>query len=173
MMKVVVGKTYYYEDFITVDEQLFLRDWALRNEDNLIPNSTGPYRKRSPLNFLNDYPELLIDLKERLLDLEGLRDDEDIIIDDNQDMVSVQRNLGSIPEHMDKDRTNLPLYASKFCFISLPESGGLPIYGGEVLEVKERCVLRVDAGLNPHSTIPNKGDNPRIMLSYGFHVKRK
>ena len=172
-MKVICGLTYYYEDFISVDEQLFLRDWALRNEDYLIPNQTGRYRKRSPLNLLNDYPQLLIDLKERLLDLEGLRSDEDVIIDDTQDMVSVQRNLGSIPTHMDKDRKEGYYLRRYNIFISLPESGGLPIYGGEVLEVKERCVLRFDAGLNPHSTIPNEGDNPRIMLSYGFHIKRK
>jgi hypothetical protein len=172
-MKVVVGQTYYYKDFITVDEQLLLRDWALRNEDRLIPNSTGPYRKRSPLNFLDDYPVLLIDLKERLLDLEDLRDNEDVIIDDKQDMVSVQRHLGSIPTHMDKDRKEGYYLRRYNIFISLPDRGGLPIYDGEVLEVKERCVLRFDAGLKPHSTIPNEGDNPRIMLSYGFHIKRK
>jgi hypothetical protein len=172
-MKIVVGQTYYYEDFITVDEQLFLKDWALRNEDYLIPNPTGPHRKRSPLNLLSDYPKLLIELKERLLDLEGLRDDEDIIIDDTQDMVSVQRNMGSIPEHMDKDRKKGYYLRRYNIFISLPNRGGLPIYGGDVLEIKERCILRVDAGLKPHSTIPNEGDNPRIMLSYGFHIKRK
>ena len=172
-MKVVVGQTYYYEDFITIDEQLFLRDWALRNENYLIPNSTGPYRKRSPLNLLGDYPPLLIELKERLLDLESIRDDKDIIIDDKQDIISVQRNLGQIPTHKDYDRKEGYSLRRYNIFISLPDKGGLPIYGDEVLEIKERCILRVDAGLIPHSTIPNEGDNPRIMLSYGFHVKRK
>jgi hypothetical protein len=172
-MKVVVGKTYYHEDFISIEEQLFLREWGLRNEEYLIPNPTGPYRKRSPLNELNDYPELLIELRERLLDLEGLRDDENILIADDQDMVTVQRNRGSIPNHMDKDKKEGYSIRRYNIFISLPEKGGLPIYGGEVLEVKERCILRVDAGLIPHSTIPNEGDNPRIMLSYGFHIKRK
>jgi hypothetical protein len=172
-MKVICGLTYYYEDFITVDEQLFLRDWALRNEEYLIPNPSGPYRKRSPLNLLNDYPKLLIELKERLLDLEGLRDVSDILIADNQDIVSVQRNKGSVPNHIDYDREEGYSLRRYNIFISLPDKGGLPIYGGEVLEIKERCILRVDAGLVPHSTIPNEGDNPRIMLSYGFHIKRK
>jgi hypothetical protein len=172
-MKVICGLTYYYEDFITVDEQLFLRDWALRNEEYLIPNPSGPYRKRSPLNLLNDYPKLLIELKERLLDLEGLRDVSDILIADKQDIVSVQRNKGSVPNHIDYDREEGYSLRRYNIFISLPDKGGLPIYGGEVLEIKERCILRVDAGLVPHSTIPNEGDNPRIMLSYGFHIKRK
>jgi hypothetical protein len=172
-MKVICGLTYYYEDFINVDEQLFLRDWALRNEKYLIPNPSGPYRKRSPLNLLDDYPELLIELKERLLDLEGLRDDNDILIADKQDIVSIQRNKGVVPNHTDYDRKNGYSLRRYNIFISLPDKGGLPIYGGEVLEIKERCVLRVDAGLVPHSTIPNEGDNPRIMLSYGFHIKRK
>jgi hypothetical protein len=172
-MKVICGLTYYYEDFINVDEQLFLRDWALRNEKYLIPNPSGPYRKRSPLNLLDDYPELLIELKERLLDLEGLRDDNDILIANKQDIVSIQRNKGVVPNHTDYDRKNGYSLRRYNIFISLPDKGGLPIYGGEVLEIKERCVLRVDAGLVPHSTIPNEGDNPRIMLSYGFHIKRK
>jgi hypothetical protein len=172
-MKVICGLTYYYEDFITVDEQLFLRDWALRNEEYLIPNPSGPYRKRSPLNLLNDYPKLLIELKERLLDLEGLRDVSDILIADKQDIVSVQRNKGSVPNHIDYDREEGYSLRRYNIFISLPDKGGLPIYGGEVLEIKERCILRVDAGLVPHSTIPNEGDNPRIMLSYGFHIKKK
>jgi hypothetical protein len=150
-----------------------LRDWALRNEEYLIPNPSGPYRKRSPLNLLNDYPKLLIELKERLLDLEGLRDVSDILIADKQDIVSVQRNKGSVPNHIDYDREEGYSLRRYNIFISLPDKGGLPIYGGEVLEIKERCILRVDAGLVPHSTIPNEGDNPRIMLSYGFHIKRK
>jgi len=171
-MKVICGLTYYYEDFISVDEQLFLRNWALRNEDYLIPNQTGPYRKRSPLNLLNDYPQLLIDLKERLLDLEGLRSDEDVIIDNTQDMVSVQRNMGVVPEHTDYDRIEGYYLRRYNIFISLPEKGGLPVYGGEIINVKERCVLKVDAGLIPHSTTIINGETPRIMLSYGFNIKR-
>ena len=171
-MKIVVGQTYYYEDFITVDEQLFLKDWALRNEDYLIPNPTGPYRKRSPLNLLSDYPKLLIELKERLLDLEGLHDDEDIIIDDTQDIVSLQRNMGVVPEHTDYDRIEGYYLRRYNIFISLPEKGGLPVYGGEIINVKERCVLKVDAGLIPHSTTIINGETPRIMLSYGFNIKR-
>jgi hypothetical protein len=172
-MKVVVGRTYYHEDFISVDEQLLLRDWALRNEDNLIPNPTGPYRKGLHLNKLKDYPELLFELKERLLVLEGLRDDENILIADDQDMVTVQRNMGAIPNHTDYDRINGYYLRRYNIFVSLPEKGGLPIYGGEVLEIKERCVLRFEAGVIPHSTTPNDGENPRIMLSFGFNVKRK
>jgi hypothetical protein len=171
-MKVVVGKTYYYEDFITVDEQLFLRDWALRNEDKLIPNPSGPYRKRVVLNKIPEYPNVLNDLKDRLIRLENISNSENIITNGEQDIVSLQRNMGVVPEHTDYDRIEGYYLRRYNIFISLPEKGGLPVYGGEIINVKERCVLKVDAGLIPHSTTIINGETPRIMLSYGFNIKR-
>jgi len=170
-MKVNRGLTYYYEDFITIDEQQFITDWALRNEGSFIPNPKGPYRRRSLLNNLLDYPEILNQIRNRLIELEGLLH-PDILIDKKQDMISIQRNLGVVPEHIDYDRVEGHYLRRYNIFISLPENGGLPIYGGEIIDVKERCVLRVDAGLIPHSTTQINGERPRIMLSYGFNIKK-
>jgi hypothetical protein len=171
-MKVICGLTYYYEDFITVDEQLFLRDWALRNEEYLIPNPSGPYRKRVVLNKIPEYPNVLNDLKDRLIRLENISNSENIITNGEQDIVSLQRNMGVVPEHTDYDRIEGYYLRRYNIFISLPEKGGLPVYGGEIINVKERCVLKVDAGLIPHSTTIINGETPRIMLSYGFNIKR-
>jgi hypothetical protein len=171
-MKIVVGKTYYYEDFITVDEQLFLRDWALRNEEYLIPNPSGPYRKRKVLKKLPEYPNILNELKDRLMVLENINSSVDIITNGEQDMVSIQRNMGMVPEHIDYDRLEGYYLRRYNVFVSLPEEGGLPIYDGEVVDIKERSILRVDAGLMRHSTTKINGETPRIMLSYGFNVKR-
>lgn len=171
-MKIVVGQTYYYKDFITVDEQLFLRDWALRNEEYLIPNPSGPYRKRVVLNKIPEYPNVLNDLKDRLIRLENISNSENIITNGEQDIVSLQRNMGVVPEHTDYDRIEGYYLRRYNIFISLPEKGGLPVYGGEIINVKERCVLKVDAGLIPHSTTIINGETPRIMLSYGFNIKR-
>jgi hypothetical protein len=171
-MKVICGLTYYYEDFITVDEQLFLRDWVLRNEEYLIPNPSGPYRKRVVLNKIPEYPNVLNDLKDRLIRLENISNSENIITNGEQDIVSLQRNMGVVPEHTDYDRIEGYYLRRYNIFISLPEKGGLPVYGGEIINVKERCVLKVDAGLIPHSTTIINGETPRIMLSYGFNIKR-
>jgi hypothetical protein len=170
-MKIDAGLTYYYEDFITVEEQGFLRGWALENEKFMIPNPTGLYRRRSPLNRLSDYPNVLKTIKNRLMDLEGLMDNENVMVADYEDMVSVHRNTASVLEHTDNNRVEGYYLRRYNIFVSLPEEGGLPIYDGKVIEVKERCVLKVDGGLIPHSTTPIVGEVPRILLSYGFNVK--
>lgn len=171
-MKVTCGLTYYYEDFITVEEQNLLKEWALNNEEYLIPNPSGPYRKRKVLNKLPEYPNILNELKDRLMVLENINSSEDIITNGEQDMVSIQRNEGMVPEHIDYDRIEGYYLRRYNVFVSLPEEGGLPVYDGEVVSIKERCVLRVDAGLIRHSTTKINGVTPRIMLSYGFNVKR-
>ena len=45
-MKHEIGSTYFYDNFISEEEQRIIREWALRNEKYLIPNPTGPYRSR-------------------------------------------------------------------------------------------------------------------------------
>jgi hypothetical protein len=46
----------------------------------------------------------------------------------------------------------------------------LPIYNGEVLNVTERTLLKVESGVISHSTTQVEGNIPRIILSYGFAV---
>ena len=171
-MKVNCGSTYYYENFITIEEQNFLRKWALKYEELMIPNPSGPLRKRIVLAKLPEYPEILKELKDRLISLEGIVDSDEVISVGDQDMISVQRNKGMVPEHIDYDRIKGYSLRRYNIFVSLPEEGGLPVYGGEVIDVKERCMLRVDAGLVSHSTTQINGDIPRIMLSYGFNIKK-
>ena len=43
-MRQVVGKTYYYSDFISEEERVAIEEWALRNEIHFIPNPSGPFR---------------------------------------------------------------------------------------------------------------------------------
>jgi hypothetical protein len=57
--------------------------------------------------------------------------------------------------------------------VSLPTEGGNPIYGGEILNVKELMLWRCDAGLVEHSSVPNKGDRLRINLSFGFLMQKE
>jgi hypothetical protein len=81
--------------------------------------------------------------------------------------------MGAVLDHIDNNPTDKTLYSRRYnMFISLPENGGLPIYGGEILNVVEKCLLRLESGLIRHSTTVINGEIPRIMLSYGFAIKK-
>jgi hypothetical protein len=55
--------------------------------------------------------------------------------------------------------------------LSVPDSGGNPIYDGEVINVEERMLWRCEAGLYNHASLPVIGSKSRINISFGFQVK--
>jgi hypothetical protein len=170
-MKRNVGKTYYYPNFITDAERDVLKDWALRNESRLVPNPTGPFRARNLFESIPEKLELLKDIKNRIIEVEELSDKS--FEPFRGDFVSIQRNGAKVPNHTDHNPVNPALYSIRYnLFISLPEKGGLPIYDGEILNVLEKCLLKVESGLIPHSTTEIIGEIPRIILSYGFAIKK-
>jgi len=170
-MKTYVGKTYFYSDFITEEERFMVKEWALRNESLLIPNPTGPFRARELFEKIPEKLELLDIIKERIIELEGL--EQNYFQPFRGDFISIQRNGAKVPQHVDHNPEDQTLYSRRYnVFISLPEKGGLPIYDNEVINVTEKSLLRVDSGLIPHSTTIIEGDEPRIILSYGFAIKK-
>ena len=52
-MKREIGSTYFYDDFISQEEQATIRKWALRNEKYLIPGAKGPNRARQLFNKIH------------------------------------------------------------------------------------------------------------------------
>jgi len=38
--------------------------------------------------------------------------------------------------------------------------------------LEEKCLLKVDSGIVNHSTTQIQGEQPRIILSYGFAIKK-
>jgi hypothetical protein len=170
-MKTYVGKTYFYSDFITEEERFMVKEWALRNESLLIPNPTGPFRARELFEKIPEKLELLDSLKERVIELEGIR--EEYFNPFRGDFISIQRNGAKVPQHIDHNPEDNTLYSRRYnIFISLPEKGGLPIYDDEIINITEKSLLRVDSGLIPHSTTKIQGYIPRIILSYGFAIKK-
>jgi len=170
-MKTPVGQTYYHNDFITEEERIIVKEWAIRNEQYLIPNPSGPFRARELFEFIPEKLDLLNEIKERIIEVEGI--EEELFEPFRGDFVSIQRNGAKVPEHIDHNPENKTLYSRRYnVFISLPEKGGLPIYNGEVLHLSEKCLLKVDSGLIPHSTTIIEGNTPRIILSYGFAFKK-
>ena len=170
-MKEFVGKTYYYPEFITEEEQKIIKEWALRNESFLIPNPSGPFRARELFELIPEKLELLDEIKKRIVEIEDIEGKYSKAM--RGDFVSIQRNGAQVQEHIDHHPTDPSIYMRRYnIFISLPEKGGLPIYGGEIIEITERALLRVDAGLISHSTTTVEGEIPRIMISYGVSIKK-
>jgi hypothetical protein len=170
-MKINIGTTYYYSNFITDKERDVIKDWALRNESHLIPNPTGPYRARQLFELIPEKLELLENIKHRIVEIEDLS--EKSFEPFRGDFVSVQRNGAKVPDHIDHNPTDQTLYSRRYnVFITLPEIGGEPIYNNEILSLEEKCLLKVDSGIVKHSTTEIKGEKPRIILSYGFAIKK-
>jgi len=168
-MKQQIGSTYFYDNFISQEEQEVIRNWALRNEKYLIPNSSGPFRSRELFKKIPEKLELLDEIKRKIIEIEELHDNK--FEPFRGDFVSIQRNGAKVPTHVDHNPEDNTLHSRRYnVFILLPEKGGLPIYDGEVLNVSERTLLKVESGLISHSTTQVEGEVPRIILSYGFAV---
>ena len=164
-----IASTYFYDNFISEEEQRIIREWALRNEKYLIPNPTGPYRSRELFKKIPEKLDLNFEIKKRIIEIENLENNK--FEPYRGDFVSVQRNGAKVPEHVDANPSNKELHSRRYnVFISLPEKGGLPIYDGKVINITERTLLKVESGVIPHSTTRVEGQIPRIILSYGFAV---
>jgi hypothetical protein len=168
-MKQQIGSTYFYDNFISQEEQEIIREWALRNEKYLIANPTGPFRVKQLFEKIPEKLELLNDIKRKIIEIEGLHNNKFEVFMGN--FISIQRNGAKVPTHVDYNPEDTTLHSRRYnVFISLPEKGGLPIYDEEVLNVTERTLLKVESGVIPHSTTQVEGEIPRIILSYGFAV---
>jgi hypothetical protein len=55
----------------------------------------------------------------------------------------------------------------------MPNSGGQPIYGDDVLDVKERVLWMCEASLVKHSSVINEGSRMRLNISYGFYIPKQ
>jgi len=168
MIKQKLGiKTYCYDEFITIEEQSEIKKWALDNENKMPANMSGPYRRFSRLDNFNSIPNIIHTIKQRVIDVENIKNVMEA--PQNADWIGIQWESAFVEPHLDDNGNNKNYYTRRYnILISYPEEGGQPIYGNEILEVKERMMWRCDAGLIEHSSIQNKGKIPRINLSFGF-----
>ncbi len=171
MNKVPLENTYGYEDFITEDERLFLTEWAINNNAYLNKNDDGPNRRFGRLDSLSNIPPIVTELKNKVVELESIK--KVIEAPQNADWLGIQWENAFVEPHLDFNGLNKKYYTRRYnILISLPEEGGEPIYGNKILKVKERMLWRCEAGLIVHSSVPNKGNKPRINLSFGFLMPR-
>ena len=166
-MKTELVNTYCYPEFITEDEQFFLKMWALTNEYKLRPNSAGPNRRFNRLDNLGKLPGVFDYIRQRIIKAEDIQNP--IEAPQNGDWLGIQRDEAFVEPHMDYNGEDPNFYTRRYnLLISMPESGGQPIYDGQVLDISERTLWRCDAGIIIHSSVPNVGPRPRINISYGF-----
>jgi hypothetical protein len=152
-----------YENFISKDEQENLKDWAFEEECRLKPNLNGPGRFFNQVNNLAEN-ELVYIIKDRIIkkfNLYGWAADPQL-----GDWLGMQKDGAYINFHKDK----LPIgeHHRFNVLIQLPHEGGINIYNGEELVVKERMLINYRPDLYIHGTTKVVGDRPRINLSFGF-----
>jgi hypothetical protein len=158
-------------EVVTIDEQKQIVEWADANYTRFIPN--GPGRQFKRLTDLLDVPICVWDVKRRIVEKEGLQDarSEPIFAD----YIGYITDGGQIHPHKDPNVTNddgeVLIHTRYNAIIQLPEVGGLPIYGGVTLPVKEREYVVCRSGIDLHTCERVGGPRARIVLSFGFLMR--
>jgi hypothetical protein len=153
-----------YENFISIEEQENLRDWAYKEECRLNPN--GPGRFFNKIKNLSEN-ELVYTIKERIIKkFNFLNFKPEPVL---SDWVGIIKKGGFVHFHTDKFTH---LYIGEHhrlnVLIQLPEEGGINIYDGKELAVKERMLVYYRPDLYEHGSTRVIGNRHRLNLSFGF-----
>ncbi len=176
--KVIFENTYGYENFITDEERNEIETWAFLEQERMRKvypiNNESDQRKKDiirhfgKLSELTHVPKLVNELKEKLIEYEQL--EEFLPEPHNGDWISIVGQDAYVEPHIDAN-LNRNYYTRRYnLLISLPTSGGLPIYDGKIIPVKEKLIWRCDAGLYNHTSEIVNGNRFRINLSFGFSI---
>lgn len=150
---------------VTKKEQTDIIQWSNKNYHKFKPN--GVSRQYHYLDFFNDIPDCVWEIKERIIEKEDLYayQTEPIF----RDFISYIKDGGKIHSHID---SNIDGYIhTRFnVFIQLPEKGGLPIYNEKIINVNELEYIKCFSGIHKHYCQKVEGNKSRIILSYGFLI---
>ena len=168
MTKVDIPKSWAYTEFITAKEQNVLLQFANSVRSLLRNNGFGRFYQDHIEKVYSLLPQEYNDIKQRIIDTEKLKD---FILDPVfGDFISFNETGGAIHEHKDNNEKGF-IHTRYNLLLSVPDSGGNPIYNGEVIDVEERMLWRCEAGLYNHASLPVIGSKPRINISFGFQVR--
>ena len=170
-MKIKIPNSWAYKEFISIEEQTVLLQFANKHRDKLTPNGEGRFcQVHIGLAFALSIPEELKVIKQRIIDTENLKD---FLLDPTfGDFLSFNTTDGAIHSHQDPNLDG-HIHTRYNLILSTPESGGKPIYNNTVFDIEERMLWRCEAGLYNHASTPVIGDKPRINISFGFQIKKK
>jgi hypothetical protein len=175
--KINFDTTYAYRNFITDNQRLELEEWIVSLKDKMkwaqpVNDEEDQYGEDLQRHFLvlqyYDYkPQLFFDLRNKIIELEGITNP--IPARGNGDWVGIVGKNSRVEPHKDANYENH--YTRRYnLLVSFPNTGGRPIYDGELLAVEEKMIWRCDAGIIEHSSEPNYDDKLRINLSFGFSI---
>jgi len=152
---------------ISIVEQLTLLTWVYKNRNKFLPNLIDPKRKWIQLER-EKCPELIWEIKKRIVDRENIKN----YIDDTHigDIMTWGIHNTYIPNHTD-DTIDNHKHVRYNLFLLKPFGGGDCLYDSQKYIPSEREYLMCDATKN-HSTTPVVGLKPRIVISYGFLIKK-
>jgi hypothetical protein len=173
--KIYFGGTYGYENFINDNEKFELEEWILSKQSSMSFSNPVNFeedqyksglKRHFKILYPNDEkPDIFYLIRNRILDLENIVNPVPAPL--NYDWIGILGEDSYVEPHVDNNFNNY--YTVRYNLLVLfPDNGGRPIYGGELLPVKEKMLWRCDAGIVEHSSEVVKGDKLRINLSYGF-----
>lgn len=166
MNKIILPKTWAYENFVTDEEQKVLLDFSKKVRPFFRNNGPGRFYVDHVLNNFIP-PKEYHTVKQRIISVDNLTNwSLDPFFGD---FISFNEEGAAIHEHKDLNEPG-KVHTRYNLLLSLPTSGGNPVYDGKVIEVKERMLWRCEAGLYNHASLPVSGNKPRINISFGFQL---
>lgn len=150
------------DTILSVKEQEEIISWVIDYYHQF--DLVGYNKWRLGLKNTSDYPKVIDDIKERIIDIENLsKYNEEPIYND---IIEYSRNGADFSNHKDVNSDGM-VHVRFDVYVKLPKNGGLPIYNGELINVKERQYLCCRAGIDYHSRTTIK-QSSGIIISYGF-----
>ena len=169
MTKIDIPNSWAYKDFITLEEQNVLLEFSNKQQAHLRNNGAGRFYVDHITTKFSVPKEYKI-VKQRIIDTENLTD---FLLDPTfGDFLSFNTVDGAIHSHTDPNNDGY-IHTRYNLLLSVPESGGKPIYDNKIFDIEERMLWRCEAGLYNHASTPVVGERSRINISFGFQIKKE
>lgn len=167
MERVELKNTYGYRDFITLKEQEELV-YFINSNLSYFMNNVNKEHYVATIEKIPNYPKELIDnLRKKIVELEGIvKYYPDLMY---EDAVSILYKNGHHGYHRDMNYGDWVLTRYNI-MLSVPDDGGLSLYGKELNYIEERMVWKCVAGMVSHGVTKVMSDKPRICLCLGFMI---
>jgi len=161
------NNTYGFKEFITINEQeelLYFINSNLSHFKSLIKRE----HQFASIEKIPNYPEELIQtLRKRVIELDEIEKPYPELM--FEDAVSILYKDGYHGYHIDMNYGDWILTRYNI-MLSVPDEGGLSVYGKDINYIEERMVWRCIAGKVKHGVTKVLSDKPRICLCMGFLI---
>jgi hypothetical protein len=158
------------DPIMTEAEQSEIVAWVRSHYQYFRPN--GPRQFMQRLDYLDDVPDCVWDIKRRIYDRERLHgyDPEPLY----RDSVGYMLDGGFLHLHSDPnpDDGSGRIHTRFNVYVQLPERGGYPIYADIPCRLRERTYICCRAGIDKHRCATVQGPRERIILSFGVLAPR-